>query len=315
LFKAGAIGHVMGMSQHDTDAPPGGFPTEADLRVRYGVQESRFIDLAGQVLHVVDQGSGPAILLLHGSYACLRQWDSWAEGLAHAYRVVRFDWPAFGLSEPDGAGRYDADRRMDLIAALADRLGIDRFLMVATSSAGVAAAAFAAERDRLTGLILNNIAVGPLAHDETAQPETLRALIQQESGHPHWHSAAFWAEVLRANFADPARVTPALARRWSELNNRQFPGAVLPDPVATAEEFARTPGDLAKIAVPTLLLWSDRDPETPLEREGRRALALLAARDKALVVVPDCGHMMPDESGPAALALAKAFIDRVSVPV
>lgn len=301
------------MSSHDTDTPPGGFPTEAELRARHALPWSRFIEVAGQVLHVVDEGTGPAILLLHGSYASLRQWDDWAAGLQADHRVVRFDWPAFGLSAPDAAGRYDAARKLELIDALADTLAIDRFVLVGTSSAGVPAAAYAAERaGRVDGLILNNIAVGPLEHDHDAMPEDLRVAIAAEAHHPHWHSAAFWGAVLRANFADPSRVTDELARRWSELNNRQFPGAALPDPAKAAEEFARTPGDLARIDVPTLLLWADRDPETPLEREGRRALALLATEDKVLQVVENCGHMMPDERGAPALDLARPFIDRVS---
>jgi len=119
-----------------------------------------------------------------------------------------------------------------------------------------------------------------------------------------------WRQVLLANYADPARLSDAVVTRWTELNNRQFPEALRPDPVKVAAEFARTPDDLARVTVPTLVLWSDTDPEVPLEREGRLALELLASADKQLLVIPDSGHMMPEECGARGLAYALPFVRR-----
>ena len=47
-------------------------PDEATLRLRYGLPNSRFADIDGQTIHYVDEGRGPAIVLVHGSYGSLR---------------------------------------------------------------------------------------------------------------------------------------------------------------------------------------------------------------------------------------------------
>lgn len=293
--------------------PPGGFLSDKALLARHGLPASRFAEVAGTRLHVVDEGQGPAVLLLHGSYASLRQWDAFAAVLAPHLRVVRFDWPAFGLSAPMADADYSAPRKVALIDALADALGLDRFVLVATSSAGVPGALYAAERgERLAGLILNNVAVGPVVHDPAAYPADLLDAIAADAAHPGWHSDAFWRALLTMHYADSSRLDEGTVARWTELNNRRIRPALAPDPAAAEAEFARTPGDLPGIAVPTLLLWSDRDLETTLEREGQAALALLGSADKALVVVPDCGHMMPDERGALGAQLALPFLRRVA---
>src|SRR6476646_4819886 len=57
---------------------------------------------------------------------------------------------------PDGAYQY-ADQAGDL-AALVDRLGIERFVLIGTSMGGIIAMAYAAQHaQRLRGLVLNDI--------------------------------------------------------------------------------------------------------------------------------------------------------------
>lgn len=290
-----------------------GYTDQSDLERHYALPASRFEDIAGIRLHYVDEGAGPAIVLLHGSYASLRQWDDWAERLRSRYRVIRLDLPAFGLSGPDPAGDYRADRTVAVLAELLVRRGVDRATLVATSSAGVPGTAFAvAHPARVAGLILNNIGVGPVEHDEAKRSPAFKAAITEDATHPGWHRKELWRQVLLANFADPTLVSEAMVTRWTALNNRRLPAALRPDPAQVAAECVRTIHDLPRVDVPTLVLWSDSDPETPLEREGHRAFALLGTEDKALIVIPRCGHMMPEECGGRGLDLAMPFIRRIA---
>jgi pimeloyl-ACP methyl ester carboxylesterase len=117
--------------------------------------------------------------------------------------------------------------------------------------------------------------------------------------------------VLRLNFADPDKVTPALAREWTDLNNRAQNMPPAPDSKPIAGYLTSTPGYLPRISAPTLLLWSANDPEVPVETVGRKGLELLGSTDKALEVVPHCGHMLPIECGVESAPLAAAFLDRI----
>lgn len=286
-------------------------PDDADLRLRYSLPGSRFITIGAQSLHVVDEGSGPPVVLVHGSYASLRMWQDWADALKVDHRVIRFDRPGMGLSGPNPDARYDGAAEAALIGKLADQLGLDRFVLAGTSSSGEGVTHFAATRpDRVSALILNNIAAGPIKPTPQSYPAWFRATLMIDPLFKGWHSELFWRGILEANFADKSKVTSSLVSEWTELNNRTqgwprkpWPGGV---------PFAGTPADLAALKMPVLLLWSDRDPEVPLERDGQQAERLITAPGKVLVVVPGCGHMLPLECGPQGAAAVRTFLSKVS---
>ena len=47
----------------------------AQLEAKYALPQSRFVELDGVRMHVVEQSEGPAIVLVHAHYASLRMWD------------------------------------------------------------------------------------------------------------------------------------------------------------------------------------------------------------------------------------------------
>lgn len=293
------------------DAPA--LPDDATLRSRYALPSSQFAEIDGETVHYVAQGKGPAILLLHGSFASLRQWDDWAEKLSRHYRVVRYDQSPAGLSGPSPSNDYSIDHRIRVIDGLMDKLRIQRFVIVATSSAGLPGAAYAAARpQRIRAVVLNNIAAGPLKFDPNRGSPALKAAVAQDMQHPGWHSQEFWRQVMLANVVDTARITPALVRQWTDLNNRMLRDPAIGKAAAASSSFARTPGDLGRITAPTLLLWGAQDHETPADHDGRQALQLLASTDKSLDVVENCGHMMPLDCPDRALGRVMPFLKRVT---
>lgn len=286
--------------------------SDAELRAKYSLPNSQFIEIDGQPIHYVDEGKGEAIVLVHGSFSSLRQWNDWAKNLSRDYRVIRFDRPPAGLSGPDPKGNYGMDREVELIDALTRRLGVDRFFLAVTSSGGFSGAAFAAEHpERLKGLVLNNIGIDATPPDRTHRPEAFKRAVAEDAKHGGYHVNELWRQVLLHNFTDKAKVTPALVAEWTELNNRapRFPRS----PDQGGAGYGRTVGDLARITTPTLVIWSADDVDTPLETTGRKALSLMtAASDKQFVVIPRCGHMMPIECPAEGLAVARPFFDRLS---
>ena len=286
-------------------------PDEATLRSRYGLPNSRFADIEGQTIHYVDEGRGPAIVLVHGSYGSLRMWDSWAKELTGRYRVLRFDRPPMGLSSPQpGGGKDFVADEMRVIDELTRRLGIERFILVGTSSAGTPVAAYAVEHpERLVGLVLSNVAIGAVKPERKALPPALRFSLAIDPWFGGWHMSMRWREVLKMNFHDVTKVTPAMVREGTALNNR---AQRLPRPnyVPSGAMFARTATDLPRIAVPTLLLWSGNDHEFPVDTVARRALEVLGTSDKHLEIIARCGHMLPLECGDEGVRVARASFDR-----
>lgn len=289
------------------------FLDDSALRAAYALPASQFVEIDGEPVHFVDEGKGPPLLLLHGSFASLRQWDEWAKVLSRHYRVIRFDQSPAGLSGPNPAGDYSIEHRNRIVDGLMDRLGIERFTIVGTSSAGTPTAAYAAARpERVQAVVLANIAAGKINLDYSTLPETLKAALAADQTHPGWHGEEYWRQILLANVVDKSRVTPELVERWTQINNRMMRDPQVAKDVFAASSLERTSADLARITAPTLLLWSAQDHETTLEAHGVKAFEALAARDKTLEVVPSCGHMMPLDCPARSLERLEPFLERVT---
>jgi 3-oxoadipate enol-lactonase len=92
--------------------------------------ETRSVAVPGGSLHVVVDGDGPPILLVHAGIVDLRAWDPLVPFLVDAgYRVVRYDTRGFGQSTTDDV---EFSNRDDLRAVL-DDLGISRAAIVGNS--------------------------------------------------------------------------------------------------------------------------------------------------------------------------------------
>ncbi|MFJ9808434.1 alpha/beta fold hydrolase [Streptomyces sp. NPDC101158] len=119
-------------------------------------------------------GDGPStVLLLHSGVCDRRMWDAQFEALAAAgHRVVRCDLRGFGDSPVDRPHVHADD-----VAALLDRLGVERAAVVGSSFGGEVALEFAARHPgRASSLVLLCAA----APGQEASPE-LRAFFGREN--------------------------------------------------------------------------------------------------------------------------------------
>ena len=103
-------------------------------------------------LAVRDEGSGPAIVLLHGVLLAKETWDEPAAALAKHARVVRFDLRGHGESSVP-AGPYLMESLAGDVADVLDALGIERAAIVGHSLGGYVTFAFYRMfAERCTGL-------------------------------------------------------------------------------------------------------------------------------------------------------------------
>lgn len=97
---------------------------------------TRFVEVPGGRLFVVDEGAGPPIALLHAGVANLRAWDALVPPLTIAgYRVVRYDARGYGRSTTDDIAFSHV---ADLVVVL-DALDIGRAPLVGNSRGGMTA--------------------------------------------------------------------------------------------------------------------------------------------------------------------------------
>ena len=171
--------------------------THEQIEKTYATPDSRFATIDGVKLHYKDQGSGPAVLLIHGSMGDTIDWDGWTDVLSPRYRVIRIDLPGFGLSGEIANGNYSIDRDLSLIDGLMDTLGAEKFAIVGVSYGGPVAFRYAATRtERISALIIMNsagIEMGKQLPDKSGKGEfyakiTSDAAVTQSFVEAAWHA-------------------------------------------------------------------------------------------------------------------------------
>lgn len=103
-----------------------------------------FVDLPSARLHVVDRGQGPPVLLIHGIAGNLRHYTyGVADRLAAHHRVIAVDRPGCGYSTWSPGAQVSLQAQADTMAALLDKLKIDRAVIVGHSLGGAVALSLA----------------------------------------------------------------------------------------------------------------------------------------------------------------------------
>ena len=279
------------------------------LAPRWATPPSTFLDAAGLQVHLRDEGprdDPTPILLLHGTGASLHTWDGWARRLTRDRRVVRFDLPGFGLTGPTPDGVYTIERYVETVIAVADELGIERFVLAGNSLGGYAAWATAVlHPDRVERLILVDAAgypfqsqSVPLAFRIARMPVLGRMLGQVLP-------RSVVERSVRDVYGDPSKVTPALVDRYFDLATRGGNRAAL---VARFEQ--TQPGQLAgrvpELRLPTLILWGRKDRLIPLENGERFTREIPGSR---LIVFDDLGHVPQEEDPDGTVAPVLQFLE------
>jgi len=273
-----------------------------DLEQRYADATSRFAEIAGDRVHYRDQGSGPPLLLLHGTAASLHTWDGWAAELAGDFRVLRLDLPGFGLTGPSVDHDYRTERYVEHVAAFLDHLGLTRVHLAGNSLGGLIAWRFAAAHpQRVERLVLIDAAGFPPPQRrnifDVGRTPGVRQMATRVT--PRF----LFSNALEEIYANPSKVTPELIDRYYLLTLRRGNRAAL---VARLSEPGLVyPDRLREIEQPTLVMWGRQDPWLPVAHAHRFAAFLPHAE---VLIYDDAGHLPMEEIPIRTAADARRFL-------
>ncbi len=190
---------------------------------------SRTVEANGVRFHVIEEGSGPLVLLIHGFPDTTHTWDDVRPALAAAgYRAVSPNTRGYAPTEVPTDGRYDSDALGQDAVALIAALGEERAYVVGHdwgASAAYSAAVIAPERVRK----LVTVAI--------PHPASLRPTPAKAWGARHFVTLRLPGAVERTRAGDFAEID-RLVRRWS-------PAWDVPvGETAAVKEAFRAPGSL-----------------------------------------------------------------------
>jgi pimeloyl-ACP methyl ester carboxylesterase len=265
----------------------------------------QFETVDGVRIRYVRAGTGPAVVLLHGFASSIVTWRDVMPALARSHDVVALDFPDFGGSEIRQGLPPSAFPR--LVLALMDRLGIGRASLVGNSlGGGVAIVVAALHPERVDRLVLMDSVGYNLATGD--RPWLLRAagyrpVARLLEALPIRRPMVTLA--LRQVFHDDRLVAPERIDEYVAPLMR--PGAVAAAQALLASGDGMGVRDLvARVRVPTLVLWGREDAWVPVEHADRFVAAIPGSRK---VVIEGCGHL-PQEERPAEVTrLLQEFLD------
>ena len=249
---------------------------------------NRFGSSGGELAYL-DEGDGPAVLLLHGFPLTSHLWRGLIPILASRHRVLAPDLLGLGASDKPRGVALDIRAQTTYMGELLDHLGIDRVAPIGHSTGGGIAQLLAASRPGVDALVLidsiafdlwpteatREVQIAP-AELETFESVDLVVRSALRLGMREGEVSEDDIQAYLEPWRDPAAV-PALFR-WA----RSLDGLGLRE----LETQMRT-WDL-----PTLILWGEEDPFHP-SAVGERLNDAIAS--SALGLVPDTGHFLPEE--------------------
>ncbi len=278
--------------------------SRANLEAKYLDHPGDMVEVSGQRLHVRDTGprDRPAVIMLHGFGSSLHTWEPWARELQRDYRVIRFDLPGSGLSEPDPSGDYTDARTMQLLAALMDRLGVARASLIGNSIGGRIAWTFAAlNPERVAKLVLispDGFESPGIAYGQKPEVPAMVKLMQ------YFLPKALLRKNLEAAYGNPETLSNETVDRYYDL--MLAPG-VRGAMIARMAQTVRTDPRplLQRIGAPVLLVWGEKDALIPLSNAADYARAL---PDSRIVSFPGLGHVPQEEAPAESLVPVRAFL-------
>lgn len=244
-------------------------------------------------------GGGREVLLLHGFPQTSRCWAAQLDALAAAgHRAVAFDQRGYSPgARPDDVAAYKPHHLVADVLGVADALGWDRFDLVAHDFGGMVAWMVAGHHPERVRTLTVASTPHPAAFrrtyasagasDQNERSEYMRSFRAAGRGDTEAAMLADGAAGLRGVYAG---LDPDAAEEYVATLSQ--PGALV-----AAIDWYRSMSGTASAAtppspVPTLYVWSDRDPT--LGREAAEATAALVSGPYRFVALEGVGHWIPE---------------------
>jgi pimeloyl-ACP methyl ester carboxylesterase len=271
----------------------------------------RWVRVEDRWMNVLDYGSGPPLIFIHGLSGC---WQNWLENIpyfARQHRVIAVDLPGFGESEMP-AEEISIKGYAGTIDALMTELGIDSAQIVGNSMGGFIGAELAIWHPaRVERLVLVAAAGLSIEHIRTERTQGLRHRAENVAFfYVGWLASRSHTVAARRRLrsvllllvaAHPAKLPPA-------LTIEQVAGSGKPGFSDALDAMCGYPlrDRLEKVTCPTFIVWGDKDRLVPV---GDAAIFEELIPDSRAVVYTDTGHVVMMERPARFNADVHAFLD------
>jgi 2-hydroxymuconate-semialdehyde hydrolase len=255
----------------------------------------------GGELAYVDEGDGPAVVLLHGFPTSSHLWRDLVPILAPRFRVIAPDLLGYGASsKPEDVSALTVPAQAEHVRTLLMGLDATEYAVVGHDIGGGIAQLLARDRAVDAMVLMDSIAFD-------AWP--IEAVRMLQEADPDGADAEFVSGVvgvaLDTGMNEPARLSDddraAYVRPWTESPPSLLRAARAIDGVGLTGIEDR----LAALDLRVLLVWGEEDPFLP-PNLAERLSDLLPGSTTALL--PGCGHFVTEDAPEAVLPLIAEYL-------
>lgn len=271
--------------------------------------------IGNSIVHVVDRGSGPPVVVLHGNGSMVEDplSSTVIDLLAEQHRVIAIDRPGFGLSDRNQSGEWTPEREAQHLARIIRTLRLERPVVVAHSWATLVALSLALDEPELvSGLVLISGYYYPTARaDVAAQSVVALPLVGDFLRYTVWPLLARVTapSALKKMFSplDPSKeflrqYSVPMATRPSQLRSVAHDTATMP------KAARRLSSRYAELQLPIELIAGSEDHIVSTAHQSERLQSEL--HTSSLEVVQGAGHMVHHAQPRLVERRVKTVIDR-----
>lgn len=267
--------------------------------------DSRQVQVGEFNVHYYEGGPQGAetILMIHGFGADKDNWLRFSRPLTARYHVVALDLPGFGDSSKPEAS-YDVGTQVERLNAFAKAIGLHKLHLIGNSMGGHIAALYAARHSEevLSVALLNNAGV-----NAPQASELFKRLDRGDANPLLVRNADDFSNMLDLLFVEKPPLPGSLKQYLAEraMASHDFNQKIFNQ---LRERYIPLETELAKIQVPTLLLWGDQDQI--LDVSSIKVMQPLL-KQPTVVIMQACGHLPMIERPEETAEHYQTFLDSV----
>ena len=216
--------------------------------------ESKWLKIDDHNIHYVELGDGFPLVLLHGGANDWRGWEKNIEALAQHYRVIAPDIVGFGKSDKSKSV-YGIDDFVNYLGGFVSALNIERMHLAGHSLGGRIALEFAY---RFPDKVEKLIPIAPFGFGRLSTWGFILGVIS------YWGRKLFFRK----------NSYPTLDIEYSKDGFKEFMAK------------------LKKVAIPTMIVWGEKDPYLPAKQAY---IANSVLPNSKVEVMQQCGHAPQSE--------------------
>jgi haloalkane dehalogenase len=277
--------------------------------------QDRWLKFRDGVIHYLDEGEGPTVLLLHGNPTWSYLYRNIIKPLRGEARLIAIDYPGFGMSKAPAEFGFTPQEHLAAVESLIAELNLKDFILVVQDWGGPIGSAYAVDhRQSIRGMVLMNTWAWP------ASLPKVKLFSMIMGGWPlgYWLQTRknfFASKIVPAGIHHKENVTESLRKAYTDpfpTHRSRIPTWVFPRQIRHAKQWlAKTENKLSVLSdVPAQILWGAQDKDGFPLALLKKWQAYLKLHETE--ILEDASHYVQEDRPDRVVAAIRRVIERTA---